>query len=143
MTTTAVLILLLGGIMTFNRANGAAVLPTLQARRTPQYSMSHLNTNASQPSTPLVSTNASQPSMPVINTGAFNQCFKNDWYTREGSQCYAATYDFEICFKHNQAVLIAQDAATTYMCVCLPWPKDNRLYVSLPSQDLVKVLTCT
>lgn len=130
MTIAAVLISLLVCILTIIQANSAAVLPTLEARQTPQSGMPLINTNTSQSSLSVMSTNASQSTLPVIDTHAFNQCFKNDWFTREGSQCYAATYDFEICFKYNQTMWLTMDPASIYMCVCLPWPKDGRTMVN-------------
>lgn len=130
MTIAAVSILLLVGILTINQANSAAVLPTLEARQTPQSSLPFINANASQSSLPVINTNASQSGLPVIDTVAFNQCFKNDWFTREGSQCYAATYDFEICFKYNQTMWLTMDPPSIYMCVCLPWPKDGRTMIN-------------
>lgn len=118
MTTPAILILLLVGILTINQANSAAVLPTLEARQTPQSSMPLMNTNASQSSLPVMNTNASQSTLPVIDTDAFNQCFKKDRSTWERSQCYPATYDFDFCFNYNQTKWMVLDPITTYTCVC-------------------------
>ena len=143
MTTTTVLILLLRGILAIKQANRAAALPTLEARQTLQSSIPIMNTRSLQSSMTTMNTNVSQSGMPVIDTGAFNQCFSNNWYTRDGSPCYPATYDFEICFKHNQTVMIAQDPSTIYMCVCLPWPEDGRTYVSISSHFATIMLTFT
>jgi len=126
MTTAGVLVVLSVGILTIIQANSASVLPTLEARQTPQFSMPFINTTASKSSLPGMNPNVLQANMPVIDTSAFNQCFKNDWDTREGSPCYPATYDFEICFKYNQTMGMAMGPDTIYMCVCLPWPKDGR-----------------
>jgi len=106
-TMTAVLLLLVMSILTAKRIYGAVHLPILKARQAPQ------------------------AITPVIDTNAFNQCFKNSAVTFAGSPCYPAVYDFVQCFEINQTMMWDQTPAGIYECACLPWPIDNRTYVSL------------